>query len=71
MLEKLDADHGDLPRKLSPVAADGAQVPAIDAARFAKDLAADPMATEKLSTGIDVFAKDLQALRETIRGKLG
>lgn len=71
LLEKLDADHGDLPRKLSPVAADGAQVPAIDAARFAKDLAADPMATEKLSTGIDVFAKDLQALRETIRGKLG
>ncbi|HEY9255264.1 MAG TPA: transaldolase [Stenotrophomonas sp.] len=71
LLEKLDADHGELPRKLSPVAADGAQVTAIDAARFAKDLAADPMATEKLSSGIDVFAKDLQALRETIRGKLG
>lgn len=71
LLEKLDADHGDLPRKLSPVAADGAQIPVIDAARFAKDLAADPMATEKLSSGIDVFAKDLQALRETIRGKLG
>ena len=71
LLEKLDADHGELPRKLSPVAADGAQVPAIDGAQFAKDLAADPMATEKLSTGIDVFAKDLQALRETIRGKLG
>jgi transaldolase len=71
LLEKLDADHGELPRKLSPVAADGAQITAIDAARFAKDLAADPMATEKLSSGIDVFAKDLQALRETIRGKLG
>lgn len=71
LLEKLDADHGELPRNLSPVAADGAQVTAIDAARFAKDLAADPMATEKLATGIDVFAKDLQALRETIRGKLG
>jgi len=71
LLEKLDADHGELPRKLSPVAADGAQLTAIDAARFAKDLAADPMATEKLSSGIDVFAKDLQALRETIRGKLG
>lgn len=71
LLEKLEADHGDLPRKLSPVAADGAAVVAIDAAQFAKDLAADPMATEKLSTGIDTFAKDLHALRETIRGKLG
>ncbi len=71
LLEKLDADHGELPRKLSPVTADGAAVVAIDAAQFAKDLAADPMATEKLSTGIDTFAKDLQALRETIRGKLG
>ncbi|KRG45124.1 transaldolase [Stenotrophomonas panacihumi] len=71
LLEKLEADHGDLPRKLSPVDADGAAVVAIDAAKFAKDLAADPMATEKLSTGIDTFAKDLQALRETIRGKLG
>ncbi len=71
LLEKLDEDHGELPRKLSPVAADGAAVVAIDSAKFAKDLAADPMATEKLSTGIDTFAKDLQALRETIRGKLG
>ncbi len=70
LLEKLDEDHGELPRKLSPVAADGAAVVAIDSAKFAKDLAADPMATEKLSTGIDTFAKDLQALRETIRGKL-
>lgn len=70
LLEKLDADHGELPRKLSPVAADGASVTAIDSAKFARDLAADAMATEKLSTGIDTFAKDLQALRETIRGKL-
>ncbi|MDG2526351.1 transaldolase [Stenotrophomonas sp. HITSZ_GD] len=70
LLEKLDEDHGELPRKLSPVAADGASVTAIDSAKFARDLAADPMATEKLSTGIDTFAKDLHALRETIRGKL-
>ncbi|MER2023270.1 MAG: transaldolase, partial [Stenotrophomonas sp.] len=41
-----------------------------DAARFAADLAADPMATEKLASGIDAFAKDLDALRQTIRARL-
>lgn len=70
LLEKLDADHGELPRKLAPGAADGAAITPIDAARFAADLAADPMATEKLGGGIDTFAKDLNALRETIRQKL-
>ncbi|WP_448140800.1 transaldolase [Stenotrophomonas sepilia] len=67
LLEKLDADHGALPRKLVAGAADGAAVTPIDAAKFAADLAADPMATEKLATGIDAFAKDLEALRERIR----
>ncbi|MGB5905809.1 MAG: transaldolase [Stenotrophomonas maltophilia] len=70
LLEKLDADHGELPRKLVAGAADGATVAPIDAAKFAADLAADPMATEKLATGIDAFAKDLQALRERIRSAL-
>ncbi len=70
LLEKLDADHGALPRKLVAGAADGAVVPSIDAAKFAADLAADPMATEKLATGIDAFAKDLEALRERIRAAL-
>ncbi|CBA14991.1 transaldolase [Xanthomonas albilineans] len=70
LLEKLDADYGPLPRKLSPGRADGVSVPPIDAQRFAADLAADPMATEKLTSGIDTFAKDLQALRDTIRQKL-
>ncbi|WP_445392176.1 transaldolase [Stenotrophomonas muris] len=70
LLEKLDADHGALPRKLVVGAADGAAVPPIDAATFAADLAADPMATEKLATGIDAFAKDLEALRERIRAAL-
>ncbi|NEM46384.1 MAG: transaldolase, partial [Xanthomonas perforans] len=58
LLEKLDADHGELPRKLVAGAADGVAVTPIDAAKFAADLAADPMATEKLATGIDAFAKD-------------
>jgi len=70
LLEKLDADHGELPRKLSPVPAEAVQATPIDAARFAIDLAADPMATDKLGSGIDTFAKDLDALRQTIRGKL-
>ncbi len=70
LLEKLDADHGELPRKLVAGAADGGAVTPIDAAKFAADLAADPMATEKLATGIDAFAKDLQALRERIRSEL-
>lgn len=70
LLEKLDADHGELPRKLVAGEADGVAVTPIDAAKFAADLAADPMATEKLATGIDAFAKDLQALRERIRSEL-
>lgn len=70
LLEKLDADHGALPRKLVAGAADGTAVAPIDAATFAADLAADPMATEKLATGIDAFAKDLEALRERIRAAL-
>ena len=51
-------------------AADGAAVTPIDAAKFAADLAADPMATEKLATGIEAFAKDLEALRDRIRAAL-
>ncbi|WMJ67901.1 transaldolase [Stenotrophomonas sp. 24(2023)] len=70
LLEKLDADHGELPRTLVAGAADGAAVTPIDAATFAADLAADPMATEKLATGIDAFAKDLDALRQRIRSEL-
>ncbi|HDS1546968.1 transaldolase [Stenotrophomonas maltophilia] len=70
LLEKLDSDHGELPRKLVAGAADGVAVTPIDAAKFAADLAADPMATEKLATGIEAFAKDLEALRERIRAAL-
>lgn len=70
LLEKLDTDHGALPRKLVAGAAEAVQVTPIDAATFAADLAADPMATEKLATGIDAFAKDLEALRQRIREAL-
>lgn len=57
LLEKLDAEHGELPRKLSPAKADNAQFTPIDSDSFASGLAADPMATEKLAGGIDTFAR--------------
>ena len=70
LLEKLDAEHGDLPRALVAGSAETVATPPIDGARFAADLAADPMATEKLATGIEAFAKDLESLRARIRAEL-
>ncbi|MFT4256115.1 MAG: transaldolase [Pseudoxanthomonas sp.] len=70
LLEKLDADFDDLPRKLSPGNAVAGEHAPVTAASFAAALQADPMATEKLAGGIDAFARDLQALRATIREKL-
>lgn len=71
LLEKLDADFGELPRKLSPTEAVTGDYAPVTAESFAAAIAADPMAEEKLRTGIDTFAKDLQALRESIAAKLG
>lgn len=70
LLEKLDADHGALERKLVAGATAPVTSAPIDSARFAADLAADPMATEKLSSGIDAFANDLESLRARIRAEL-
>ncbi len=70
LLEAMDAQTGHVERKLAPSPAGSIQVEAIDATRFAADLAADPMATEKLRDGIAAFAKDLQALRDSIRERL-
>jgi len=70
LLEKLDADLGELPRRLSPQPAEAVNVAAVDEATFDADMAADPMATEKLASGIDAFAKDLQALRARIADEL-
>jgi len=70
LLEKLDAEQGELPRKLDADEGDGEIAPPVDAARYAADLAADPMATEKLRDGIAAFAKDLDALRATIAQRL-
>ena len=70
LLEALDAQHGVLARKLVAEQAGAVSSEPIDAAKFATDLAADPMATEKLATGIDAFAKDLESLRARIRAAL-
>jgi len=70
LLEKLDADFGELPRKLVAGAAEAVNIAAIDEAKFDADMAADPMATEKLATGIEAFAKDLQTLRQRIADAL-
>ncbi len=70
LLEKLDAETGELPRKLIAGQAQANNAVPIDAARFAEDLAADAMATEKLRDGIAAFAKDLVGLRQTIAGRL-
>lgn len=70
LLEKLEAETGELPRKLSPAKPEANTEAPIDAARFAKDLADDPMATEKLRDGIAAFAKDLVGLRQTIADRL-
>ncbi|MDR6990357.1 transaldolase [Luteimonas sp. 3794] len=70
LLEKLAAEHGELPRKMQAGDSDGATALPVDAARYAADLAADPMATEKLRDGIAGFTKDLDALRATITQRL-
>jgi transaldolase len=70
LLEKLDAETGTLPRKLLPSAAVSARVVPVDAATFARDLAADAMASEKLRDGIAAFTKDLLALRASIAARL-
>ena len=70
LLEKLQAETGELPRKLAPGKVEATAHAPIDGARFAEDLAADPMATEKLRDGIAAFAKDLAGLRQTLAERL-
>ncbi|NDK40097.1 transaldolase [Pseudoxanthomonas gei] len=70
LLEKLESETGELPRRLFPVSAEAATHAPIDAPRFARDMAADAMATDKLREGVDAFAGDLAALRQTLAGRL-
>ena len=70
LLEQLEASTGPVERKLSPVPREARTLAPVDEARFAADLAADPMASEKLAEGIAAFARDLDALRADIAKRL-
>jgi len=71
LLEKLAADNGTLVRKLDPsnTGEKIATVPS-DEKGFRWAMNEDQMATEKLSEGIRLFAKDLRALRTLIAKRL-
>lgn len=70
LLEELDKDTGTLERKLSPDHATAAPLQSLDEKAFRWQLNEDAMATEKLSEGIRMFAKDLVSLREIVRKEL-
>ncbi len=71
LLQALEDDTGTLTRKLvSPGAAGSSTEAPIDAEAYQRDLAADPMATEKLRDGIATFAKDLAGLRADLAKRL-
>lgn len=72
LLEQLGADSGSLERALDPARPTGA-VPArmmLDEKTFRFLLNEDRMATEKLSEGIRLFAKDLRTLRDLVSKQL-
>jgi transaldolase len=72
LLEELRKDEGPLPRKLDP-SSSKAGAPArmsLDEKTFRYLFNEDQMATEKLSDGIRLFAKDLRSLRELVDRKL-
>ena len=67
LLEQLAKDEGALPAKLSPTMAGKAPAKmALDEKAFRWIMNEDAMATEKLSDGIRVFAKDLQSLHHLV-----
>jgi transaldolase len=71
LLEALSKEQGDLPRRLDPEHP-GLAPPriAIDEKRFRWMLNEDQMATEKLSDGIRIFNRDLQAMRTMVEQRL-
>jgi transaldolase len=70
LLEELDKDQGTLERKLSPDNVTAEPLQSLDEKAFRWMLNEDQMATEKLSDGIRLFAKDLVALRELVKKEL-
>lgn len=70
LLEELDKDQGTLERKLLPDNATAEPLQSLDEKTFRWQLNEDAMATEKLSEGIRLFAKDLVALRAMVKKEL-
>ncbi|ASY73834.1 transaldolase [Sinorhizobium fredii] len=70
LMDELDADKGALTRALSEDKITPVDKISIDEKTFRWMLNEDAMATEKLSEGIRVFAKDLGKLRELVAKKL-
>lgn len=70
LLEKLSQDHGPLPRKLVARQVEPVTASPVTAESFAQALEQDAMAKEKLASGIDAFAQDLQGLRKRIAERL-
>ncbi|MGK6311798.1 transaldolase [Neorhizobium sp. DT-125] len=70
LLEELDKAEGTLTRKLSPETFKAEPLQSLDEKTFRWMLNEDQMATEKLSDGIRLFAKDLVALRTMIQKEL-
>lgn len=72
LLDELQSTEGELVRKLSPEQAAASDIEKInmDKATFDAMHAADRMATEKLSEGIDGFAKALETLEELLANRL-
>ncbi len=70
LLDELDKAEGTLERKLSPEKFEAAAPIKMDEKTFRWMLNEDQMATEKLSDGIRLFAKDLVALRDLVKKEL-
>jgi transaldolase len=70
LLDELDKADGKLERKLSPENFKAEPAQSLDEKSFRWMMNEDQMATEKLSDGIRLFAKDLNALREMVRKEL-
>ena len=71
LLEQLQKDNGVLTRALSPESGAKPARIAMDEASFRWQMNEDAMATEKLSEGIRLFAKDLTALRTMMLARIG
>ena len=72
LLAELESKQGDLPRKLDPAKAASMNIEKIpmDKATFDKMHAADRMASDKLSEGIEGFSKALEDLEKLLEKRL-